>query len=197
MQFGYICRRSPSALPVYLRHLSQASQGSSALRHFSKSRGLGVDEDLYRYTSGRWLWAEAEQLWKRQRWFNVAALMKKAVEVKDAQQCTLITKLAEGHHSRVLRLVLDNAQSVVVRIPYLSQPDASASIDSEVAVMSFARDVLGLPDGGPLQYVPCRSWRLAQISFNMMDGCRCFMETALSHVAIYSIAHLIRTFPLV
>ncbi|KAF2224550.1 hypothetical protein BDZ85DRAFT_281132 [Elsinoe ampelina] len=131
--------RSPQARVTY-RSLSHSVHGNSI--------------DLYNYTSGRWLWDEERQLMARQKWFNVKALATAAADVKGAGSCTAITKIADGDHSRVLRLLLDNEESVVVRIPYPRQPDATSSIKSEVAVMSFVEEVLGVPVPRPLLWEP-------------------------------------------
>ncbi|KAF2220378.1 phosphotransferase enzyme family protein [Elsinoe ampelina] len=105
------------------------------------SRG---DEDLFRYTSGRWLWDEDRQLKLRYRKFNVAKLKQFAIDAAGARTCKSIEKIAEGGSNRVFRLTLDSG-SVIVRVPLVNEAHISISMASEVATMEFARTLLGLP----------------------------------------------------
>lgn len=55
-----------------------------------------IHEDFFRYTSGRWLWNEEEQLQERYKRFDVEELNKVAAASIGAQVCVSISKLAEG-----------------------------------------------------------------------------------------------------
>ncbi|KAJ5790105.1 uncharacterized protein N7518_007116 [Penicillium psychrosexuale] len=53
-------------------------------------------EDFFRYTSGRWLWNEEQQLKDRYKAFNVTELQSLAAKAVQSDSCISITKLAEG-----------------------------------------------------------------------------------------------------
>jgi hypothetical protein len=94
-------------------------------------------EHFFRYTSGRWLWDEEQQLRDRYRAFNVAGLQGLAARAVGSGGCVSMTKLAEGGFNKVFRLVMDDGKSVLARIP---NPNAGPSFNttaSEVATMEF------------------------------------------------------------
>lgn len=96
-------------------------------------------EDFYRYTSGRWLWDEQEQLRKRYRRFNVPALCQIACESVGARECTSMSKMAEGESNKVFRLVMDNGEVVIARVPMPNIGPTRLIMASEVASMDFVR----------------------------------------------------------
>jgi hypothetical protein len=53
-------------------------------------------ETFYRYTSGRWLWDEDEQLSRRYVKFNVTELDRIAAQSTGSASCVEATKLPEG-----------------------------------------------------------------------------------------------------
>ncbi|GAB1206468.1 hypothetical protein APSETT445_005157 [Aspergillus pseudonomiae] len=114
------------------------------------------DTDLFRYTSGRWLWDEEHQLRDRFSPFNVPELQRIAAQRVGADTCTAITKLAEGSFNKTFRLELDNGSSVIARIPHPIAGPRYYTTVSEVAAMEFvriehavsaiqARTILGIP----------------------------------------------------
>lgn len=68
-------------------------------------------EQVYRYTSGRWLWDEESQLSERYRKFEVSELQKLAVKSVGAKACSSMIKLAEGGFNEVFPLCMDNGFS--------------------------------------------------------------------------------------
>ncbi|PYH90164.1 hypothetical protein BO71DRAFT_487355 [Aspergillus ellipticus CBS 707.79] len=54
------------------------------------------NEEFFRYTSGRWLWDEEQQLQDRHKVFNVPQLKNIAARAVGADRCVSRTKLAEG-----------------------------------------------------------------------------------------------------
>jgi hypothetical protein len=94
-------------------------------------------EDFYRYTSGRWLWAEEARLKERYKKFNVSGLKRLAASASGAHSCVSITKLAEGGFNKVFRLSMDNGAVVIARIPNPNVGQACRVIASEVATMDF------------------------------------------------------------
>jgi len=96
-------------------------------------------EDYYRYTNGRWLWDEESQLRERYKRFNVSELMKIAAKSTGAQTCVSISKLAEGGFNKVFRLVMDDGNIVIARIPNPNAGPLFKTTASEVATMDFVR----------------------------------------------------------
>ena len=96
-------------------------------------------EDFYRYTSGRWLWAEEERLQERYKRFNVSGLQQIAAKASGAQSCVSITKLAEGGFNKVFRLSMDNGAVVIARIPNPNIGPAFKVTASEVTTMDLVR----------------------------------------------------------
>ncbi|RAK76383.1 aminoglycoside phosphotransferase family protein, partial [Aspergillus fijiensis CBS 313.89] len=101
--------------------------------------------DLFRYTSGRWLWDEEQQLRDRFAPFNVRELQRVAAQSVGAEICTAITKLAEGSFNKTFRLEMGDGSAVIARIPHPIAGPRYYTTASEVATMEFARTVLGVP----------------------------------------------------
>lgn len=105
---------------------------------------MASHEDLFRYTSGRWLLDEQHQLTLRYQQFNVDALKSVIVSSTQASGVTSIRKLAEGRCNKVLHVQLTDSAPVIARIPTpLSGPPHLVTA-SEVATMDFLRNRLGL-----------------------------------------------------
>lgn len=58
--------------------------------------------EFFRYTSGRWLWNEEEQLLDRYKAFNVPELQRVAAESVRANRCVSMTKWGEGSYNKSL-----------------------------------------------------------------------------------------------
>ncbi|KAG9002364.1 Phosphotransferase enzyme [Tulasnella sp. JGI-2019a] len=106
-------------------------------------------EDLFRYTSGRWLMNEAEELSQRYRQLSVDGLKMAAVAaVSGGQYCSSITKIGEGEYNRALLITVatdSGSTDLVAKIPYPRAGPAKILTASEVATLEFCRDVLQLP----------------------------------------------------
>lgn len=96
-------------------------------------------EDFFRYSGGRWLWNEEQQLRDRYKRFNVPELQNVAAESVRARACASMAKLAEGGFNKVFRLVMDNGAVVIARIPNPNAGPAFRTTASEVATMDFVR----------------------------------------------------------
>ncbi|GAB7355411.1 hypothetical protein MBLNU459_g5928t1 [Dothideomycetes sp. NU459] len=107
--------------------------------------GSAKYEEFFRYTSGRWLWDEEEQLRDRYKRFNVEGLKSVAAASVGAKACVSITKLAEGGSNKVFRLVMDDSSVVIARIPTPNAGPPFKTTASEVATMDFARTILEIP----------------------------------------------------
>ncbi|KAI1962958.1 Phosphotransferase enzyme [Ophidiomyces ophidiicola] len=110
-------------------------------------------EDFFRYTTGRWLWNEEEQLRQRYRRFNVCELQKVAAQAlgrslsfaSSTRHCVEMKKIAEGNYYKVFRLQMDDGRAVMARIPHPNVRPVMYAMASEVAMVDFARSVLGIP----------------------------------------------------
>lgn len=95
--------------------------------------------DFFRYTSGRWLWDEEQQLRDRFSPFNVSELQKVAATSVGANKCVAIIKLAEGSFNKIFRLTMDNGVVAIARIPHPIAGPRHYTTASEVATMEFVR----------------------------------------------------------
>jgi len=102
----------------------------------AKSKTL-QNEHFFRYTSGRWLWEEENQLQERYRKFNVEELKRIGAESIGAKSCVSITKLDEGGYNKVFKLVMDNGSVAIARIPCPNAGPPFKTTASEVATMDF------------------------------------------------------------
>lgn len=94
-------------------------------------------EHFFRYTSGRWLWDEEQQLRDRYKVFDVAALQSLAANAVRSDSCLSITKLAEGGYNKVFRLIMKDGKKVLARIPNPTAGPAFYTTASEVATMEL------------------------------------------------------------
>ncbi|KAJ0422488.1 phosphotransferase family protein [Aspergillus carlsbadensis] len=106
---------------------------------------VGDPQDCFRYTSGRWIWDEEQQLAERQRVFDILELQKAAMESVSSQSCVFMEKLGEGSYNKSFKLIMGNEKAVVARIPNPNAGPAFLTTASEVATMDFLKNVLHLP----------------------------------------------------
>lgn len=97
--------------------------------------------DLFRHTSGRWLWDEEQQLLDRYTVFDVGELKRVAAKSVEANACLDIQKSGEGGCNKVFRLTMDNDMVVIAGIPNPSAGPAGYTTASEVATMDFVSDL--------------------------------------------------------
>ncbi|KAF9480667.1 hypothetical protein BDN70DRAFT_920410 [Pholiota conissans] len=105
---------------------------------------MASNEDLFRYTSGRWLCNEQRRRALRYQQFNVDALKTVAVSSVGASGATGIRKLAEGRCNKVFLVELTEGRQVIARIPTPLSGPAHLVTASEVATMEFLRNRLKL-----------------------------------------------------
>lgn len=94
-------------------------------------------EDFFRYTSGRWLWDEQQQLRDRYQVFNVAELQNVATKAMGSHSCVSMTKLAEGGFNKVFRLIMNDGRTILARIRNPNAGPPFYTTASEVATMDF------------------------------------------------------------
>jgi hypothetical protein len=94
-------------------------------------------EKFFRYTSGRWVWDEEQQLRDRYKVFNVTELQNVAAKSVGSDSCVSMIKLAEGGYNKVFRLVMDDGKTVIARIPNPNAGPPFYTTASEVATMEL------------------------------------------------------------
>ncbi|KAF2248331.1 hypothetical protein BU26DRAFT_485916 [Trematosphaeria pertusa] len=124
------------------RHMSLKAPGCTRTMSLDNP---AENEQLFSYTSGRWLWNEKQQLDARYRQFNISSLKKIACGVIGSTGCVSIEKIGEGNYNKALRLVMRNGQNLIVKIPNPNAGPIKHTTASEVATMEFARTILNLP----------------------------------------------------
>ncbi|KAF1846500.1 phosphotransferase family protein [Cucurbitaria berberidis CBS 394.84] len=102
--------------------------------------------ELFEYTSGRWLWNDAQKRSERRRVFNVSELKRIAAAAvnRNVQDVVRFEKLAEGGFNRTFLVTMHDGYQFVGRIPYLVTEPKHLVVASEVATMDFLRSH-GLP----------------------------------------------------
>ncbi|EIT76082.1 hypothetical protein AO1008_02241 [Aspergillus oryzae 100-8] len=100
--------------------------------------------NLFCYTSGRWLYDEHSQLSRRYVEFNVQALQAHASRVLGTK-CIGITKLPEGLYNKALSLEMEGGGEVLARIPNPNAGHPELVVSNEVATLDFLRNVLDIP----------------------------------------------------
>ncbi|DAA78686.1 TPA_exp: Uncharacterized protein A8136_2471 [Trichophyton benhamiae CBS 112371] len=144
MRYGLPACRPPSALSW--KH----SLYPSLRRRFAATPVLGLvhhgstlaprhDPNLFKYTSGRYLYNEKLRLAERYVDFNVEALKRIAAKAVDRDSTASIKKLAEGGFNRVFLLTMNDGFEVIVKIPYLLAVPQRLNTESEVATLDFLR----------------------------------------------------------
>ncbi|KAJ7673450.1 kinase-like domain-containing protein [Mycena rosella] len=102
------------------------------------------DESLFRYTSGRWLYNESEQMAQRYTKFDVAALNRIISTACNGASVLRMEKKEEVFNKSFIA-TLTNGRRVVARIKSPVAGPAHLTTASEVATMDFTRTVLGVP----------------------------------------------------
>ncbi|KAL8658701.1 MAG: hypothetical protein Q9202_007470 [Teloschistes flavicans] len=105
-----------------------------------------VDDGIFKYTSGRWLYNESLRLHERFIKFNVENLKRLAAAVSGRTEGDVagFRKLAEGGFNRTFEITMHDGFQLVARLPYPSTLPKHYAVASEVATMDFVRSY-GVP----------------------------------------------------
>ncbi|EJF63622.1 protein kinase subdomain-containing protein PKL/CAK/Fmp29 [Dichomitus squalens LYAD-421 SS1] len=103
-------------------------------------------DNLFDYTSGRWIINDALRHAERRRVFNVDGLCRLAAQSVDRSPDDIIdlTKLAEGGFNRTFLITMRDGFQMVARIPYPATVPKELAVASEAATMALLRSS-GLP----------------------------------------------------
>ncbi|KKZ63150.1 hypothetical protein EMCG_02527 [[Emmonsia] crescens] len=102
-------------------------------------------EALNRFTSGRWLWGEPQQLACRYVKFDMPNLLKLAASVIGSKSCAQVVKISEGQYNKVFLLTMSDGREVIAKLPNPNAGRPHFTTASEVATMDFLRNVLHIP----------------------------------------------------
>ena len=94
-------------------------------------------EALNRFTSGRWLWNERQQLACRYVKFDLSKLLQLAASAIGSRSCTRVLKISEGQYNKVLQLTMDDGRVVIMKLPNPNAGRPHFTTASEVATMDF------------------------------------------------------------
>ncbi|KAM5475459.1 hypothetical protein MauCBS54593_001148 [Microsporum audouinii] len=101
--------------------------------------GTGSDDELFTYTSGRFLYNEQRRLAERRVIFDVAALKHVAEQHVGHGTITSFQKLAEGGFNRVFLLTTEDGYQAIVKVPYKTTVPRHYTTASEVATTDLLR----------------------------------------------------------
>lgn len=92
---------------------------------------------LHRFTSGRWLWNERQQLAARYLKFDITALLKLAATSIGSESCVEVVKISEGQYNKVFQLTMNDGREVIAKLPNPNAGRPHFTTASEVATMDF------------------------------------------------------------
>ncbi|RPD68468.1 protein kinase subdomain-containing protein PKL CAK Fmp29 [Lentinus tigrinus ALCF2SS1-7] len=152
--------RRPHTSPRSFHVFSDSSLIATATRclprrTFSAMAHPRSDNDLFEYTSGRWLVNDKLRHAERRRDFNVDALRRLAAESvnRSPDDIESLRKLAEGGFNRVFLITMRDGFRMVARIPYPTTIPKYFAVASEAATLAFLRSV-GVPTPEVYGYSP-------------------------------------------
>ncbi|QSS55922.1 phosphotransferase enzyme family protein [Histoplasma capsulatum var. duboisii H88] len=106
--------------------------------------GTRTNDELFIYTSGRFLYNEQRRLEERRINFDVAALKHAAEQHVGQGKITNLRKLAEGGFNRVFLLTTEDGFQAVAKVPYMITVPKHYTTASEVATTDLLRSK-GIP----------------------------------------------------
>ncbi|WEW56890.1 hypothetical protein PRK78_002347 [Emydomyces testavorans] len=119
-------------LPRWQQH--RQNNVSSAL---TLSPAWNATKEFFRFTRGRFLRNEAQELSERCVKFNVDELARIAAEACGGSQCVKVEKFADGMYNKSLLFSMDNGTQVVGKVPNPNAGSPHFTTASEVATMDF------------------------------------------------------------
>ncbi|RAL01940.1 phosphotransferase family protein [Aspergillus ibericus CBS 121593] len=105
---------------------------------------IGDQDDLFRYTSGRWLINEKYQLEQRFVKFNVNNLCSQAASLFGPKaRCIRIAKMG-GNFNKAFLLTMNDGNEVIAKIPCPNSGTPVLTTTSEVATLKFLRSRISI-----------------------------------------------------
>ncbi|WEW61144.1 hypothetical protein PRK78_006634 [Emydomyces testavorans] len=100
------------------------------------------NDEFFKFTRGRFIVDEAENLRKREVRFDLNKLARVAANSVGATQCVSIKKYPDGMFSKAFLMSMDDGQEVVAKVPNPNAGIPHFTTASEVATMDFARNIV-------------------------------------------------------
>lgn len=120
-----------------------AAPFSSSNSEMNETEGIADSkhdiEALNRFTSGRWLWNERQQLACRYVKFDLSTLLQLAAAAIGSRACTQVLKISEGQYNKVLQLTMNDGREIIAKLPNPNAGRPHFTTASEVATMDFVR----------------------------------------------------------
>ncbi|KAL4976881.1 kinase-like domain-containing protein [Aspergillus desertorum] len=98
-----------------------------------------------KFTRGRFIVDEAENLRKREIRFDMNSLARVAAESVGAARCISIEKYPDGMFNKAFLMSMDDGREVIAKVPNPNAGVPHFTTGSEVATMDFARKILNTP----------------------------------------------------
>ncbi|KGO77833.1 Aminoglycoside phosphotransferase [Penicillium italicum] len=103
------------------------------------------NDEFFKFTRGRFVVDEAENLRKREIRFDMNKLARVAADSVGASQCISITKYPDGMFNKAFLMSMDDGREVIAKVPNPNAGVPHFTTASEVATIDFARKVLKTP----------------------------------------------------
>lgn len=95
------------------------------------------DQDFFRYTAGRFLFEEKNQMACRYVKFDMNELVHIAASSVASRSCVAICKLPEGQYNKAFLLTMDDGKRVVAKVPNPNAGRPHYTTASDVATMDY------------------------------------------------------------
>ena len=96
-----------------------------------------ADEDFFRFTRGRFIYNEKDEMSKRYVRFDMQELARIAAEAVGSKSCIGMEKYPDGMYNKALLLTMDDGAQVVAKVPNPNAGRPHLTTASEVATMEF------------------------------------------------------------
>jgi hypothetical protein len=94
-------------------------------------------DDFFRFTRGRFVRNEVDEMSQQEILFNIRELAHLAAEAVDIKSCVDTSKYPDGMYSKALFLTVENGARVVDKVPNPNAGRPHFTTASEVATMEF------------------------------------------------------------
>ncbi|KAJ5143876.1 uncharacterized protein N7515_002663 [Penicillium bovifimosum] len=103
------------------------------------------NSEFFKFTRGRFIVDEAENLRKREIRFDLNRLARVAADSIGAARCVDIKKYPDGMFNKAFLMSMDDGREIIAKVPNPNAGVPHYTTASEVATMDFARRILDTP----------------------------------------------------
>ncbi|KAB8254400.1 phosphotransferase enzyme family protein [Aspergillus pseudonomiae] len=103
------------------------------------------NDEFFKFTRGRFIVDEVENLRKREIRFDMNRLASVAADSVGAARCISIKKYPDGMFNKAFLMSMGNGREVIAKVPNPNAGVSHFTTASEVATMDFARKILDTP----------------------------------------------------